>query len=393
MNGVVRVATVITRMQAGAGGVALRGALALDRNRFSPTIIAGSGDRLLERAAAEGLNTIVLPSLVPEISPMDDARAVRALRQLIIRGGYGVVHTHSAKAGTVGRLAAISAGVPVIVHTLHGFPFHRYQSLPRRAAYVGIERFLGQRTSMLLAVGSGVAAEAVSRRIAGPDRIRTIEPAIDPIEVGDRAVARRQARRRLAIPPGMLAVGSVGRLDYQKAPERFVEALAALNRTDVYGIWIGGGTLRAEVERRAQELGLADRFVCLGDRDDVASLLPGLDLFALSSRYEGLPCALVEAMTVGIPVVATAVNAVPDVVVPGETGLLVPPEQPKQLARAIGHLLDHPEQARRMAAAARQLVAGRFTGHALGAVLEEAYGSGAITGRRSRADRMLPRSA
>jgi glycosyltransferase involved in cell wall biosynthesis len=368
----VRVATVVTRMQAGAGGVALRGAQALDRDRYETTFLVGSGDRVLDRAVAEGFAATVVPTLVPQISPRDDARALRDLRRLIARGRYDVVHTHSAKAGTLGRLAALSAGTPVVVHTLHGFPFHPYQSAARRAVYVGIERMLGRRSSMLLAVGSGVAAEAVRLGLAPPERIRTIGAAIDDLPAGDRT-ARRLARRLLDVPPGMSVVGCVGRLDYQKAPEDFLAALAALDRPNVLGVWLGDGPMRWEVEQLAARLRPSGGFVCAGDRDDVARLLPGLDVFAMASRYEGLPCALLEAMTVGLPVVGTAVNSVPDVLLPGETGLLVPPQRPKALARAIGYLLDHPDDARRMGEAGRRRVLGRYSPAALGAVLEQTY--------------------
>lgn len=390
---VVEVATVITRMQAGAGGVALRGALALDPARYRVTFIAGSGDRTLDRAREAGLRTMLLDTLVPEISPRDDAAALLALRRMIRQGGYDVVHTHSAKAGTLGRLAAVGVGVPVVVHTMHGFPFHEFMSRPRHAAYVAVERMLGRRTSTLLAVGSAVAAEAVRRGIVAPDRVRTIGAAIDPIQVADFGNARRAARRRMQVPPGMHVVGTVGRLDYQKAPEHFADAIAALDRPDVMAIWIGGGPLRARVEEHARRLGLADRFVCLGDRDDVPELLPGLDLFAMSSRYEGVPCALIEAMSIGLPAVATAVNAVPDVIVAGETGLLVPPERPADLALALGFLLDHPDRAARMGQAGQRRVAGQYTAESLGPVLEDAYRLPGPADRPTPRRLHLPRTA
>ena len=184
------VAVVITRLQAGAGGVALRGARALDPERFEVTIIAGdcvvgadsdgSGDSMLARATAAGLNVVSVPQLVSPISPADDRRALRQLTELLAEGGYDVVHTHSAKAGALGRLAAERAGTPRVVHTFHGFPFHEFQSRARRAAYVGIERYLARRTDVFLAVGGAVAAEAVRRGIAVPERVRVINPAIEP---------------------------------------------------------------------------------------------------------------------------------------------------------------------------------------------------------------------
>jgi glycosyltransferase involved in cell wall biosynthesis len=397
------VAVLVTRLQAGAGGVALRGALALDPERYEVTIIAGgsgggadsdgSGDSMLARAAEAGLRVISVPELVSQISPGSDRRALRALTGRLADGGYDVVHTHSAKAGALGRLAAERAGTPHVVHTFHGFPFHEFQSRARRAAYIGVERYLSRRTDVFLAVGGAVAAEAIRRGIAVPERVRVINPAIEHSPAPASPAVRAAARRRLEVPIGCKVVGTVGRVDYQKAPESFVDAIAALDRADAYAVWIGDGPLRREMESRAERRGLQHRFRCLGHRDDVPELLPGLDVFVMASRYEGLPCAVAEAMTVGLPVVATAVNAVPDVVLPGETGLLVGPERPRQLAAAIGYLLDQPAEAARMAAAARLLIADRFTPEALAAVLEAAYRSG--PGREPRAGRplALPRPA
>jgi glycosyltransferase involved in cell wall biosynthesis len=377
------VGVVVTRLQAGAGGVALRGALAVDPSDYQVTIFAGaasgtadadgSGDTLADRAVGAGLRVVHVPELVPNIAPGTEPRALRILTEHLADGHYDVVHTHSAKAGALGRLAAMRAGVPRIVHTLHGFPFHEFQSAPRRAGYVAVERYLGQHTDVFLAIGGGVAAEAVRRGIAPPDRIRVIDPAIERTDRPVGPAARAAARRRLAAPVGCRLVGTVGRVDYQKAPECFVDAVAALDRDDVHAVWIGDGPLRGKMEARARRRGLADRFACLGHRDDVAELLPGLDVFAMASRYEGLPCAIAEAMSAGVPVVATAVNAVPDLVVAGETGLLVGPQRPQELATAIAHLLDHPAAAARMTERAGRLLAGRFAPEVLGALLDEVY--------------------
>ena len=397
------VAVVVTRLQAGAGGVAMRGALALDPLRYEATIIAGdsgggadsdgSGDSMLIRAANAGLRVVIVPELVSQISPASDSRALRRLTEQLAQGGYGVVHTHSAKAGALGRLAAGRAGTPHVVHTFHGFPFHEFQSRPRRAAYVGIERYLARRTDFFLAVGGAVAAEAVRRGIAVPERVRVINPAIEHSHAEASQATRAAARRRLGVPIGCKVVGTVGRVDYQKAPESFVDAIAAIDRRDVYAVWIGDGPMRHAMEARANRRGLQGRFLCVGHRDDVPDLLPGLDVFAMASRYEGLPCAVAEAMTFGLPVVATAVNAVPDVVLPGETGLLVSPERPRQLAAAITYMLDEPAEAARMAAAARRLIADRFTPESLATVLEAAYASGPSRTARPRRPVALARPA
>jgi glycosyltransferase involved in cell wall biosynthesis len=378
----IRVAQVVTRFMAGAGGVALRGALALDAGRYEVVFVTGGGDRLVRQARAAGYEVVLMNSLRSDIAPADDWRALADLRACLGAGRFDAVHTHSSKAGAIGRLAAHRAGVDTIVHTYHGFPFHNFQSPLRRAAYVGIERALGRITDAFLAVGGAVAAEAIQRRLAPPERVRTIGVAVNTAPVRPEPWTRAEARRLLGVPPGTRVVGSVGRLDFQKAPEDFVAALAGLRRADVFGVWIGDGPLRAATERLAARRGLAGRISFLGERADVGALLPGLDIFAMASRYEGLPCAVVEAMVAGLPVVATTVNAVPDIVVAGETGLLAPPGRPELLGRAIGHLLDHPAVAARLAAAGRTRLGEELAPGALGAVLDETYRSCARAARR-----------
>ena len=368
----LRVAQVVTRFMAGAGGVALRGALALDPERYEIAFVTGEADDdLAGKARAAGHEVVLLPHLRSEIAPLDDRRALADL-QACLRG-FDVVHTHSSKAGAIGRQAAHRLEIARIVHTFHGFPFHQFQSWPRRTAYIQIERSVGKFTDVFLAVGPAVAAEAITRRIAPPERVRTIgvglAKALNAPGPGDRA----EARRLLGVPPGMQVVGTVGRLAFQMAPEDFIHALAGLRRGDVFGVWIGDGPQRAKSERLAEKLGLSGRMLFTGNRRDVEALLPGMDVFAMASRYEGLPCAIVEAMSAGLPVVATAVNAVPDVVIAGETGLLAPAGSPDLLGRAIGHLLDNPAYAARLGAAGRARLGEELSADALGTVLGEAY--------------------
>jgi glycosyltransferase involved in cell wall biosynthesis len=367
------VAQVVTRFVAGAGGVALRGAEALDPHRYEVAIVAAPGGGLLVDAERDGFEVIRVPDLVPEIDPVSDARALRELCTIMTEGGFDVVHTHSAKAGALGRLAARATHVPAVVHTFHGFPFHEFQSRARRGTYVAIERRLARITDRFLAVGSAVAAEAVRRHIAPVDRIRVVDPAIADDVVVRTPATRFQARALLGVPPGMQVVGTVGRLDEQKAPGDFVAALALLDRRDVLGVWVGDGPLRSTVELDIRARGLEDRIVLLGHRRDVPALLPAFDVFALSSLYEGVPCAVAEAMRCGVPVAATAVNGVHEIVVPGRSGLLVPPKDPRALACALGALLDDPVDAARQAAVGQRQLEGHFAQRGLGDDLMATY--------------------
>nr|WP_275403889.1 glycosyltransferase [Pseudonocardia acidicola] len=209
--------------------------------------------------------------------------------------------------------------------------------------------------------------------MVAPERVRTIGVATGGAATPRTPRTRAAARHALGLPVDATVVGAVGRLAYQKAPEDFVAAMVALHRPGTVGVWIGGGPLAEQVRAAAARALPQARVVLLGERPDVREVLPAFDVFALPSRYEGLPVAIVEAMTCGVPVVATAVNAVPDVVVPGRTGLLVPPQRPDLMATAVGHLLDHPDEADRMAAAARDWLGDRFGDQRLGDALVAAY--------------------
>jgi glycosyltransferase involved in cell wall biosynthesis len=369
----LRVAHVNANFFAGAGGIMLREALALAGQGCSSTIVAPHDGTLLRRAEEGGLNIVRLDTLRGGRHPA--ASEVAALRELSVHlraGRYDVVHTHGTKSGLLGRIAAHRVGVRAIVHTLHGFPFHEFQSPVTRAALHTMERRLGRVTDYFLTDGTFVASEAVRLKIAPPDRIRALISPIDRVpEVTPER--RRRARQLLGLPQDAKVVGTTGRMVMQKAPLDMVEAFAVLNRPDLYMVWIGDGDLRRKTEKKIRAKGLDGRFLLMGERSDVPQLLPALDVFALSSLFEGLPCSLVEAMTCGIPVVASAVNSVPEIVLAGKTGIVSRPNDPASLASGIAYLLDHPQDAARMAAAARSHVGEQFRSDVLGEELLDVY--------------------
>ena len=368
----VNVAHIVTRCIAGAGGVAVRGAVSIDPARYRGTLITGSGGPLLDEARAHGVDVVVIPELVSPISPRQDVVALARIIAVLRERHVDVVHTHSAKAGALGRVAARRVGARRVVHTMHGFPFHGFQSPLTRATYVQIERSLSRLTDVYLAIGTGVAVEMIRRGLARPEQIRTIGPAVDPPTVVTSAATRARARLLLGIRDDALVVGTVGRMDYQKAPEILIEAVSRLTPQAML-VWAGDGPLLDAARQQVAALGLQDRILLLGNRADVPTILPAFDVFAMASRYEGLPCVIVEAQQSGIPVVATAVNAVPDVVIPGESGLLVPPGRADLLAGALDHALANPRIAHQWVLNARSQLGARYAPETLAAVLEEVY--------------------
>lgn len=369
----LRVAHVNANFFAGAGGIMLREALALADQGCSSTILAPHDGTLLRRAEEAGLGIVRLDALRGGRHPaLSEAAALRELAAHLTLGDFDVIHTHGTKAGLLGRLAGHRVGVRAIVHTLHGFPFHEFQSRATRAALLTMERRLGRLTDYFLTDGTFVASEAVRLKIAPPDRIRALISPIDPVPpvTPER---RRRARELLGLPQDAQVIGTTARIVNQKAPFDMVEAVAALARPDLYAVWIGDGELREQTAKLIRAKGLTDRFLLVGEQSNVPELLPAFDVFALSSIFEGLPCSLVEAMTCGIPVVANAVNSVPEIVLAGKTGIVARPKDPASLARGIAYLLDHPRDAARMAAAARSHIGAQFRSDVLAEELIDAY--------------------
>jgi glycosyltransferase involved in cell wall biosynthesis len=369
----VRVAHIVGNFTTGSGGITLREALALDGDRYRSAIITPEGGSLIRRAEEAGLEVMQLRRMgTGRRVYTQDVAALREIASVLGAGRFDVVHTHAGRAGALGRVAAHRLGVRAIVHTFHGFPFNEFQSPATRGVLRTIERRLGRITDYFLTDGTIVASEAIRLRIAPPDRIRAL---ISPIDHVSRtsAAARRRARERLGLPASARIVGTTARLATQKAPLDMVKAIAALGREDVRMVWIGDGDLRAETERLIEKTGLVGRFLLVGDRHDVPLLLPAFDVFAMSSLWEGLSCSVVEAMTCGIPVVATAVNSTPEIVVSGRTGLLARPGDPASLSRALAYMLDHPAEAARMSNTAREAIGKQYRSDVLGGELAEVY--------------------
>jgi glycosyltransferase involved in cell wall biosynthesis len=351
----VRVLRIIARLN--VGGPALHATLLterLDPERYDSLLVAGEegpaeGNYLaLRHRRLEGL--VDLPALGREISGPRDAAALVALLRLIRRERPQIVHTHTAKAGTLGRLAAWLAGVPVVVHTYHGHVFRGYFSPARTRFFVAVERWLARRTDRLLAVSPQVRRELLELGIGTPEQVAVVPLGLDldPLVAGDTA-AGGGPRRELGIDPAAPVVAIVARLVPIKAHEVFFAAASIVSgrRPDARVLVVGDGERRAELEALVERLGLGPVVRFLGWRGDLPAIYRDVDVVVLTSRNEGSPVSLIEAMAAGRPVVATCVGGVPDLVEHGVNGCLVEPDQPAAVAEAVLALLQ--DRGRRVA--------------------------------------------
>ncbi len=335
---------------------------------------AGAEGSLLEEAGSLGAPVEVLPTLRREIRPLDDLRAGRALERRFSRRRPLIVHTHSSKAGLLGRRAAHRAGVPVIIHTVHGWSFHPHLSPWRRHLYVLLERQAARWSDALVVVAGADRDTGLAHRIGRPEQYALVRSGIDLERFGSAAGGRRQIRERLGIPADVPVVGSVTRLSPQKAPLDLVAAFDRIGRElpNVWFVIAGDGPLRDDVESRLRASAVAGRCVLTGLRRDIAELLAAFDLFLLSSLWEGLPRVLPQAMAAGVAVVATRTPGAAEVIVTGRSGELVEPGEPTALADRAVALLARPEQRRRYVEAGR-LIAREFDERTMVSQLEEIY--------------------
>jgi len=334
----------------------------------------GDAEALPREATACGATVHRISSLVRRINPVMDAAAFAALARLLIRGRYDVVHTHSTKAGMLGRLAARALHVPMVVHTFHGVPFDTRGNGWKTRSCFAVERFFSRFCDRLVSVGGVLGEELMRRKAAPAEKIETIRSGVDFSEL-DNPPSKPSARRRLNLPDSVPVVGFVGRLAQQKAPEVLMQAFVTVKSVfaDARLVLVGEGPLRSQLERMAVQTGLDGCVHILGERGDVPQILPAFDVFALPSRWEGIGRALTEAMYLKLPVVCTGVNGVPELVKHEATGLIVQVDNPAEIANGILDVLTDSVKARRLGDAAHRIVRDLMSADAMIDAIIELY--------------------
>jgi glycosyltransferase involved in cell wall biosynthesis len=372
----IKVAHVVTRLDfGGAQQNTLHTVRRLDPKRFDAFLVCGEGGFFDAEARGDrALRTVFLDSLVREVSPLKDLLAVLELWTLFQAERPDVVHTHSSKAGILGRLAAALAGVPVVIHTYHGFGFHDGQSSFVKTLYVFLERLCARFTTRLVFVSGANAAYAERHGLGRADGATVIRSGV---KLSDFPAQVDAARLKMSAGIGAhkLVVVSIGNLKPQKNAGDFVEAAAkvAAKLPEARFVFLGDGPQRPALEAKAFALGLEGTLVFLGWRRDGAQWLAASDVFALTSLWEGLPRALVEALRTGLPSVCYATDGVVDVLRDGENGFLVPPRNVDALADRLVRVLGDADLRRRLGAAAAASIGPEFDIDGMVRAQEELY--------------------
>lgn len=368
----IRVAHVITRLiLGGAQENTLLTAIGQRSDpRFEVDLITGTETglegNLFSKAHDSGVNVLFIPSLVRDIRPLADIHAYYSLRALLQRGQYDIVHTHASKAGILGRIAAHSSGVPVVVHTLHSLVFHKYMPQWQRALYILLKRRCATLADALICVNDATAQGAIAARIGRKEQYRVIYSGMDLnpfLEIG-KCLSPQAAKSRLRIPPEAPVVGKIARLSPLKGHDYFLKAARRIADAapDVWFLLIGDGPLRDQLIAEAHELGISQRTVFAGlvAPENVPSCIQAMDVVVHTSLREGIARVLPQAGAAGKPVVAFDLDGAPEVIRHGISGYLASPCDSDSVAQGVMQLLRNPALRKKFGDNGRTFAAAHF---------------------------------
>jgi len=343
----IRVLQLITRLiVGGAQEHAMLTADFLGKNRYEVEVWSGpqtgSEGSLKAEFRRRGIKLEFIPELVREINSVKDFLALFKIIRKLKKQPFDIIHTNSSKAGILGRLAAKLAGVPIVVHTVHGWSFHDHMRTMERKIYIALEKWTGRFTDKFITVTDLDIKKGLDAGISKPDKYVTIHSAIEIERYRTPTKNREEIISELGLDPSKITVGTVSRMSQQKAPIGFLNTAKMIceKYDNVQFLFIGDGPLRQEVENFIMFHHLENKVFIPGIRYDVPNMLAVMDIFILNSLWEGLPRVFPQAMAASLPIIATKVNGAPEAIENGKNGFLVTPGKPEEMVEKIGILLN-----------------------------------------------------
>lgn len=336
----------------------------------------GPEGKLLDEQIIEGLKVETFPNLIRALHPLKDYLAYRDLKKYFKKEKFDVVHTHASKAGIIGRAAAWAAGVPAVIHTVHGPAFHRYEKAWRNKLYIAAEKFAAKRCHKIVCVADAMTKQFLEAGISRPEMYRTVYSGMN-LDDYLKLENDQSVRKELNIPEDAIVIGKIARLFELKGHEFLIKAAVNLIKENpkVHFLLIGDGLLRGEIEYEIDALGIKDHFHFSGliPPQEVPRHTAAMDIVCHLSLREGLPRAVVQGLAAKKPVVAYNLDGAPEVVLNGETGFICPAESVNEVEIALRKLIDSQELRQKMGSAGRKLVSEKFNWQKMVDDLEEVY--------------------
>jgi len=372
-----KVATIITQLElGGAQEIAIYTAENLRRDRYSPILVSGCGG-ILDGEVKNNprIEPFFLPQLIRMVHPIKDAVSLIKIWKLLKSEKVDLVHTHSSKAGILGRWAAHFAGVPKIFHTYHGFGFNDYQKWWTRRAFIWAERVTARITDRLIVVSSENAKKGLANGIGSEEQYAVVHCATNIKAFSEIKIDLDEKKKQFGIEPGSPVVGMIACFKPQKAPQDFVLLAHRVSQVVPLArfLLVGDGELRPQVEELIGRFKLEGKVILTGWRRDVPEIMQIIDVLVLTSLWEGLPIVFAEAMAAGKPVVATAVDGAKEAIIEGVNGFLVEPHNIEKFTDRVVRLIRDRDLAKRMGSEGRKMVYPTFDLAHMLSRIEELY--------------------
>lgn len=383
-----KVIHVITRCDRGGSAVnTIRTALGHNQGRFAPMVVMGNPGKWAvqggmdatqsncQRLDEAGITWQVLNSFTRELNPPKDLMVLWQLTRLFREERPTIVHTHTSKAGVLGRMAAFLTRVPVVVHTPHGHVFYGHFGSGLSRLFLYIERILAKRTTRIIGLTEAERMDHLERGVGEDKKFAVIPSGIDLEDFRQWVGVRGHRPPGFDMPQDAIVIGSVGWLTKVKGHRTLIEAIARLKPRFplVHLVMVGGGDLLGELAALATQFGIENSVTFLGERQDIPECLAGMDIFVLPSLNEGMGRALIEAMAAGRPVIASRVGGIPAVVRHRDTGMLVPPGDVRALEGAVSEFLIRPIWAKEVGGKATEAIGSRFSSKEMVRAIEVVY--------------------
>ena len=377
----LRICHVITRMIVGGAQentlLTIKGHLASGHHvELATGPSPGREGKLLENTGMPEFPIVEFPDMVRELSPLHDLKAFFALKKYFKAGKFDVVHTHSSKAGILGRLAARAAGVPVVVHTVHGQAFHPYQSKLKNRLFIFLERFAAKYCDKIYAVAQAMIDQCVEAKVAPREKYMVVYSGMDTTAF-DSAVREKTLREKLGIPENAQTICTVARLFHQKGYEFVIPAAEKVleKNPDVHFLFVGDGPMYDELNSylKSKNIDKNFHFAGLVPPSEVCRYIAQSDLLWHLSLHEGLPRAVVQALATGIPAIGFALDGTPEVIINGETGYTTAAEDVEAVTAYTLELFQNDDLRRSMGARGKAKVLKQFDWQLMADILEKEF--------------------
>ena len=354
----VKVLHIITRLiAAGADENTIYTVIGLDKNLFDTYLLIGGESEIEEEAKKLGVKIIVVKQLVRNVRLIKDLISFIKIYYLIRKCKFHIVHTHTAKAGIIGRSAAKIVGVPIIIHTLHGLTFHDFMPLYQKKFFILLEKFVARFTDHFISVGENIKKKSIEAGIGAPEKYSTIYSGMDLTQFKVVNMDKIQFKKTINMLNNQIIIGTVSRLEPRKGPQYFIEVMERVKKRipNIKGVIVGCGSFRSHLEKKIKKLNLEENIILTGYRRDIAEIMSIFDIICLTSLWEGIPRVLIQGALLGKPLIAFNIDGNSEVIKHEVNGYLVPPIDINEFANRIIYLIENDDIRKKMSLESKRI--------------------------------------